>query len=199
MIFLFSVLLVFGGEIAAQNVPGVPNGSVARDSRDEYDNGIRLRSIELEKVKNESHRSAIAQKNSEKRRLNYSQIKKDFESVQKLQTQIVKTYVTGKEINYKRIGELAADLNECAKRLDENLLLADEKSLKKSKQKNSDTEDVKDLIVILDKFIGNFVTSPVFSNLEIVETKNAGKAESDLQNIIRLSNLLAQNAGKHIK
>ncbi|MEO6589231.1 MAG: hypothetical protein ABIP06_07975 [Pyrinomonadaceae bacterium] len=196
MIFLFSVLLAFGGKLHAQIAPGVPNGSIAKDSRDEYDNGIRLRSIELEKIKNQSHRSAAAQETFEKRRLNYSQIKKDFEAVQKLQNQIVKTYITGKEIDYKHISALAAELNESAKRLEENLLLADEKSLKKSEQKNSAPEDIKDLIVILDKFVGNFVTSPVFVNLEIIEPKVAGKTESDLQNIIRLSSLLAQNAGK---
>jgi hypothetical protein len=196
LIFLIVTLFVFGsvGNNHAQSVPGVPNGAIAKDSRDEYDNGIRMRSIELERIKRENYSSAMAAKAAEHRRLNYTQIKKDFESIQNLQNQIVKTYVTGKQINYQRIGELASKLNECAVRLDKNLSLSTEDAEKKSKRKSSEPEDVKDTIVILDKSVGKFVTSPVFQNLNVVETKVADKAEFELQNIIRLSDLLAQKA-----
>ena len=99
-ILLFVMLFVSSGFVSAQNIPGVPNGSANKDSRDEFDNGIRLRSIELERVKRENYRSAIAEKAAENRKINYSQIKKDFELVQKLQNEIIKTYVTGKQIDY---------------------------------------------------------------------------------------------------
>src|SRR5215208_2143178 len=94
--FLFVILLVVGsfGNGFAQSVPGVPNGSVGKNSRDEYDNGTRLRSIELERIKRESLRVAAA----DNRRINFSQIKEDFELLQKLQNEIIKTYVTGKQI-----------------------------------------------------------------------------------------------------
>lgn len=196
LIFLFAVLFVSFGNIFAQNVPGVPNGAVAKDSRDEYDNGIRMRSMELERIKRENYRSAMAEKAAEHRRLNYAQIKKDFELIQNLQDQIVKTYVTGKQINYERISELASKLNECAVRLDKNLSLYVEESEKKSKKKNSEPGDVKDTIVILDKSLGKFVTSPIFQNLNVVETKDAEKAEFELKNVIRLSDLLARKAEK---
>lgn len=187
----------FSGSIFAQNVPGVANGSVAANSRDDYDNGIRIRSIELERIKNESHRSEIAAKSAENRRINYSQIKKDFELVQNLQNEIVKTYVTGKQINYKRIGELASKLNECATRLSVNLALSTEKQTKNTDQKQTEPKDVSDIIVILDKSIGKFVVNPVFKNLNILETKDAEKAKFDLQNIIYLSDLLSQKAENH--
>lgn len=75
LILLFIVFFA-SGSVFAQEVPGVANGSVARDSRDEYDNGIRLRSIELERIKNENYRSAIIEKAFETRKITYSQIKK---------------------------------------------------------------------------------------------------------------------------
>lgn len=193
-IFLFVILFVWFGNIFAQNVPGVPNGAVAKDSRDDYDNGIRMRSIELERIKRESYRSAKAAKAAENRRLNYSQIKKDFELIQSLQNQIVKTYTTGNKINYERIGELASRLNDCAIRLDKNLSLSVEDSKQKSKKKNSEPEDVKDTIVILDRSIGKFITSPIFQNLNVVEPTDAEKAEFELQNVIRLSSLLERKA-----
>ena len=199
LILFFGIFFIFGssGSLFAQNVPGVPNGAVANNSRDDYDNGIRIRSIELERIRNESHRSALAAKAVENRNINYSQIKKDFEFVQKLQNEIVKTYVTGKQINYKRIGTLASKLNECAARLDENLALSTEKQPEKKAKKHSAPEDVSDIIVILDKSIGKFVVSPIFKNLLILETNDAEKAKFDLQSIIYLSDLLSQKSENH--
>ncbi len=194
LILLFIVVFVSFGSISAQNVPGVANGSVAANSRDDYDNGIRMRSIELERIKTESYRSAAAAKSAKSREINYSQIKKDFELIQKLQNEIVKTYVTGKQINYERIENLASKLNECAARLDGHLLLSADKSAIKFDEKLIALEDVKDLIVVLDKAIGNFVTSPVFKNLKIIETDNAEKTEADLYSILRLSRRLAEKS-----
>ncbi len=195
---LIFCIILFAGfvDVSAQDVPGVPNGSIGKDSRDDYDNGIRIRSIEMERIKQDSYRSAILERAIENRKINYSQIQKDFEFVQKLQNEIVKTYVTGKQINYGRIGELAAKLNECAERLDNNLLLSVEKPIKKSEKKTSIPQDVKDLIVILDKTIGKFVTNHIFENLSIFETKDAENATFELQNIIKLSDFLAKQAEK---
>lgn len=195
---LFVILLIFGsfGSNFAQTTPGVPNGSVGKNSRDDYDNGIRLRSIELERVKRESYRSAAAEKAASDRQINYSQIKQDFELLQKLENEIVKTYVTGKQINYSRIGELSSKLSECAERLDKNLLLSVEKTEKKSNKNITEPEDIKEIIVVLDKSVGKFVTNPVFQNLNVIEAKDAEKAEFELKKIIRLSDFLARKTEK---
>ena len=196
LFFLSVIVLASFGNTAAQTIPGVPDGSAGKNSRDEYDNGTRLRSIALERIKRDSYRSAAAAKSAENRRINYSQIKKDFETMQKLQSGIIKTYITGKEINYKAIGELALKLNESAKRLDGNLQLFAEKPLKKSNKKISDSENISDLIVALDKSIGTFVSSKIFQNLNVIETEDSEKAGLELQNIIRLSDFLAVQSGR---
>ena len=196
LFFLSVIIFVSFGNTAAQTIPGVPDGSAGKNSRDEYDNGTRLRSIALERIKRDSYRSAAAAKSAENRRINYSQIKKDFETIQKLQSGIIKTYITGKEINYKAIGALALKLNESAKRLDGNLQLFAEKPLKKSNKKISDSENVSDLIVALDKSIGTFVSSKIFQNLNVIETEDSEKAGIELQNIIRLSDFLAVQSGR---
>ena len=190
--FVLFLAAGFCGSSFAQNVPGVPNGSIATNSRDDYDNGTRIRSMEMERIKKEGYRSAA--KSAENRRINYPQIIKDFELLQKLENEIVKTYITGKQINYKRISETAYKLNECAQRLQGNLSL----SAEKAKQNKTEPENVKDIIVILDTSVGKFVVNPVFKNLNVFETKDAVKAEFDLQNIIRLSKVLAQKAENQI-
>lgn len=194
LIFLFIVFAIFAGNIFAQDVPGIPNGSISKNGRDDYDNGIRIRSMELERVKGEIYRSDIAQRAAENRKINYLQIKKDFELIQTLENSIVKTYVTGKKINYERISELASKLNDCAKRLDENLSLTDEKEVKKPNKKDANLSDIKEIIVLLDKSIGNFVANPLFKNLYVFEAKDNIKAEFDLQNIISLSEILEQKS-----
>jgi hypothetical protein len=178
----------------AQDAPGIPNGSIGKNSRDNYDNGTRLRSIELERIKQESYRSAAAEKAAENRRINFSQIRQDFELLQKLENEIVRTYVTGKQINYDRIGELSSKLNDCAARLRTNLLLSVEKEPKKSDKQVSDPENVREIIIVLDASIGKFVSSRVFQNLNVIEPDDAENAELELQNILRLSDSLAQKA-----
>lgn len=193
LIFVFGILFFSGVTVFAQNVPGVANGSVQPNSRDDYDGGIRMRSMELERIKFENYGLKIV----ESRKLNYSQIKKDFELVQKLQNAIVKTYVTGKYINYSRIAELASNLNECAKRLDTNLLLSNQERPKNTDKKLVETKNVKDIIVLLDKAVGNFVISSVFQNLNVYEAEESEKTETELRNIIRLSELLEQKSKLH--
>ena len=149
----------------------------------------------MERLKKESYRTNAAAKSAENRRINYSQIKKDFESLQNLQSEIVRIYVTGKQINYRRISELASKLNLSAKRLSENLLISAEKPSEKF-YKTWQSEDVKSLIIIIDKSIGKFVVNPIFKNLNVLETKDAEKAHFDLQNVIQLSDFLAQKAEK---
>ncbi|HQU84375.1 MAG TPA: hypothetical protein PKY59_14660 [Pyrinomonadaceae bacterium] len=190
LIFVFGILLFSGVNIFAQDVPGVANGSIAKNGRDDYDNGIRIRSMELERIKLQNYGLKVV----ETRKLNYSQIKKDFELVQKLQNTIVKTYVTGKNINYQRIAELASNLNECAKRLDTNLLLTNEETPKKTDKKFTEIKDVKEVIVLLDKAVGNFVVSPVFQNMHVYDAVESEKTEGELRNIIRLSFVLEQKS-----
>lgn len=194
LLLLAGVFLIFCGNAAAQDTPGVANGSIQRNSRDDYDNGIRMRSIELQRVKEESYRSAAAKKAAENRRINFAEIKKDFELIQKFQDEIVKTYVTGKQIDYARIAEMSGKLHEAARRLHANLALYEEKEIKKSAGKTAEPEAVKDCIVAIDKALGNFVTSPIFKNLNVLETKDAEKAEIELRKILRFSELLAQKA-----
>jgi hypothetical protein len=182
--------------ITAQEPPG-NTGDV-----DLRDNDIRLRSVELERIKREANKSAVssagltASVNTDIDK-KYPQIKEDFEGIQNNQSAIIKTYTTGEKINYKQIKLLAEEIKKNSKRLDENLFVAKaEVKKEESAEKDEKVKGVKELIVYLDNAVGDFVSSPMFQNLRVVDSAVAGKAQFNLAKIIELSDLLAKEAGK---
>ena len=96
----------------------VPTPVINNEIRD--NTSIRSREIELERVKRDSRKPNLtADLNG--RVIKFSEIKEDFESIQKLQNSIVEIYTTGKKIRYEEIGKLALEINKGAVRLNLNL------------------------------------------------------------------------------
>jgi hypothetical protein len=158
---------------------------------------IRMRSTELERIKREANKVDTGESNIE-RKIKFSAIKKDFEAIQKIQDSIIKTYTTGKKINYSKIGEKAEAMTKNALRLDENLFGAKSDTTIKKQEEWPDTKQksVKNLIIELDKMIGTFVANPMFKNIKIVDLKLSKNAQSDLMKIIDLSRNLSNLAAK---
>lgn len=191
-IFLvFMAFMVFPGGIYAQVVAPPPAPIVEGDLRD---NSIRMRSAELERIKREANKLNPVE-STKAREIKFAEIKNDFENIQKLQDAIVKTYTTGKTINYLKIGKFAATITEKALRLDKNLFRA-EKLLLDKKRENPREEGVKGLIILLDNEIGNFVRSPIFKNVKVVDSKISKQAQQRLEAIIELSRKLSKEAQK---
>ncbi len=163
------------------------------------DDGIKLRSVEIERIKREadkSNASSFAPINTEIK-AKFPQIKEDFESVQLLQAAIIKAYTTGKTIDYGMIETSAEGINKKAKRLDANLFASKiEKKSDNSKAKETKIKSVKVLIVELDNSIGSFVSSKIFGNINVVDPVVALKTRTDLVKIMDLSDQLSKEAGK---
>ncbi len=201
-IILLVVLIFVAGifsNIFAQ-LPGVGTPAGAGDSSLRNDD-IRLRSVELERIKREALKNdpnaygAINPKLDAK----FPQVKEDFESIQISEAAIIKAYKMGKEIDYKLISSSANDINKKSKRLDTNLFAyktePDEadKNLKKSDKKPL---EIKDLIINLDNALGAFVTSKIFLDHKTIDAAVAKKARMDLANVLKFSEMLAKEAGK---
>ncbi len=191
-IFGLISLLIFSGSFFAQVSPDPVADAEVRDS-----SSIRMRSLELERVKREANKpSPIA--TSKLTEVNFGLIKDDFEHIQKLQSLIVKTYTTGKKINYEKIAESAIEMRKKAVRLGVNFF-----NIKEEIGVHQGTQDlvrksVRDLIIELDNTLAAFVTSPTFTHLQVIDTKSSDKARTDLENIITLGGALqeaAENAG----
>ena len=194
MIFAGAVFYV---EIDAQTPPpGAGDKSV--ENRD-----IKDRSNELERIKRDADKPD--RKNETSPEVNFQQVKEDFETIQKLQDDIISAYSKSKEINYTRISGDAARMNQSATRLESNLFppSAEKKKDKKAAQESNAQptepalpQDVKRLIVEQDNTLTAFVSNPMFTNPQVVNQDNNAKARSDLKRLIRLSAALQQEADK---
>ena len=184
-------LLVFTSSIFAQISP---NPVVETEVRD--NNSIRMRSIAIERAKRDSNNPTKKEPTKEEI-IKFAEIKQDFENIQKLQDQIVKSYTKGKKINFGKISDSAAELSKKARRLDINLFGTESDNPNKTNSKNEIREkSVRDLIIVLDQAIGNFVSNPIFTNNKLIDTKMSEKSQLDLQKIIKLSETLSKEAKK---
>jgi uncharacterized membrane-anchored protein YjiN (DUF445 family) len=184
-------LLFFTSAIFAQISPHPVIEAEIRDN-----NSIRMRSLQLERVKRESNQ-VIPEALTKEQIVKLAEIKEDFENIQKLQSEIVKTYTTGKKINFGKIDDSAAKISKKALRLDANLFGSESDNRSKTKSKDEvGTKSVRDLIIELDNAIGNFVSSPIFTNNRLIDSKMSEKSEIDLQKIIKLSETLSKEAKK---
>ncbi|HRH46289.1 MAG TPA: hypothetical protein PKY82_31885, partial [Pyrinomonadaceae bacterium] len=121
----------------------------------------------------------------------------DFEHIQTLQATIIKAYISDKKINYQKISDSAFEISKRAARLDVNLFIPkEERQNKGNKKVEVKPKGVKDLIVELDNDIGNFVNSPIFTNNKLVDSKASENSQIELEKIIKLSELLGQEAIK---
>jgi hypothetical protein len=150
---------------------------------------IRMRSIELERVKRDANK-LLPPDSSNESGARFAQIKEDFEGIQKLEASIVKTYKTGVTIDYSKIHEDAREMKKKAMRLKLNFFNSDLEADSLKKKKTSQ-KSLKDLIIELDRVIGSFISSPAFKSIEVVDSKTLEKAELDLLKIIVLSDSLS--------
>ena len=193
-IIFFSIInLLFLSSIIVAQVPNPVADNEMRDG-----SSIRRRSIELERVKRDAVKLRPTEDSTE-RTIKFAEVKEDFENIQKLESEIVKAYTTGKEINYEKIGQLAAEMTRKTVRLDANLFNSKtEKNVNDKAVEKAKPRSVKDLIIKLDKVVETFVNSPIFKNIKVVDPQNSEKSRIDLEKIFQLSDALSR-AAKEMK
>lgn len=179
---------------AQSNAPAVP------DSPNPRDTGIKMRSVELERIEREANKinaAATARVNPQVES-RFQQVKEDFESIQSLEAAIVKTYRDGKVIDFALIETNGDLIAKRARRLDSNLFVGEVAmtELDATTRKPKKPKELRDLIVDLDEAIGRFVGSTLFKNLVVVDPEVAAKTRADLILIRQLSKELATEAKK---
>ncbi len=182
-------LLVFAYPLFAQVSPNPVREAEVRDN-----NSIRMRSIQLERVKRGAG-EIPARPPTKEELAAFAEIKDDFENIQKLQNVIVKSFAGGKKIYFSKIYDSAVKINKKAIRLDANLFGG--KFDNKTKNRFETTKkSVRQLIIELDAAIENFVNSPIFKESRLIDTKASEKSQSDLELIIKLSETLSAETKK---
>ena len=129
-------MLIFAASIFSNIYAQVtPPGAGDKDLRD---NGIRMRSVEIERIKREANKGgaqdSLINVEIESK---FKQIKEDFEGIQISQAAIVKAYTTGSKIDYALIETSAKGVNKSAKRLDRSIFV-EEIEIKDSKKEKEE-------------------------------------------------------------
>ncbi len=197
-IILITVVFAATFSLTAQepeNVPTAPATPVVRDD------DIRLRSIELERVKRDAAKNNEGQNDPATSSINkeidkkYPEIKEDFEGMQLSQAAIIKAYTTGDKIDYAMIEASADQINKNAERLNSNLFEAKLES-KSDDEEEKEAKSIRNIIVELDNAIGDVATSKMFLNLRVVDPEIAQKTQEDLAKVLMLSTELSEAARK---
>jgi len=205
LFFAAIFVLFFSFSLIAQPPGAAPAG--AGDKNITVDN-TKTRSIELERVKRDAEKPDRTKQDAPPP-VNFQQVKEDFESIQRMQDDIIAAYSKGSAIDYGRISTDSAQLNQSAVRLESNLFPPPPPAPpEKRKEKKKPVEqtvaqpeqllptDLKSLIVEQDSCVGSFVTNPMFTNPQVVNPDNIAKAHADLLRLIKLSVILQQESDK---
>lgn len=201
----FTTSLMFSSNVHAQQTP--PPGSGDKNMGDD---GIKLRSVDLERAKRDAQKTGSLPANPAKPvdplAEKYDEIKTDYEQIQMSLDAVIKAYQGSGEIDHAQISKSALEIKSSAARLDANLFPsppvdkteAKNEKMEKTKSELKTTKSLRDLIIDLDNAVGGFTTSPMFQNLRAVDAAVSEKAKLDLEKIKELSALLDAEARKAV-
>ncbi|HWP41722.1 MAG TPA: hypothetical protein VNO14_00705 [Blastocatellia bacterium] len=129
-------------------------------------------------------------------RLLLVQIKEDFEELQRVHNETMRTVSNSQSLDYKLISATLAEINKRARRLKGNLAIPSvEKASIKTKDAATDEELMASLLA-LDDLIMSFVTNPLFQNPSVINIEHSAKAGRDLEGIIYLSQNVKKSADR---
>lgn len=181
ILFAFFLFTVSTASASAQRTP---EQSVLQ-ARDQFFD-IKKRSVEMERTKREAGKSP-ARKNVA---LKFSEIKEDFENIQKLSNRLLQSDAVKAPVNYAAVIKSVAEIKRRAVRLSSNLFLdeqAEQNAPKNNRPGFSETETLETLVKILDETIDRFAHNSMFQNLNLVNSSDSLKAQKDLDAVIRLA------------
>jgi hypothetical protein len=141
-------------------------------------------------------RSPLPAKNSETARLTLlKKIKADFRSLQAVNNKMMEEVWATDQVNYSHTSEMISQVREKAIALKNNLRLPSNDNAKKIESPNTiaNLKDLRAALLVLDRFVMNFVNNPVFHNLDVVDVTLASQASHDLEAAITLSGELKKH------
>ncbi len=185
---ILSTILLLGCFAAAASAQTKAD-QAAGEARDKFFD-VKNRSIEIERIKREANKQTV----SESFTLNFSQIKEDFERIQKINDDFLKLTAVEKPLDDSIALKLAQEINRRAARLNANLFPADSARKKPVKNKqpddNGEPPHQKKLLAALDAAINRFVHSPLFQNINLVNPDDSLAAQKELETVIHISGAL---------
>lgn len=191
---LITMILAAGSlfAVSAQDAP-TPTTPAVPDNATPLSDNIKLRSVELDRIKRDAEEKAVLRQENGKV-LSFSEIKDDFEGMQKKTDLIVAVYQSPGTIDYKAIGKEANEITAMAIRLRGNVFRPDDESAKKDKSVIEENpylgKSARDLIVELYNSVGEVVQEAMWQNLQVIDPEASQRTESNIIKVIQASNAL---------
>jgi hypothetical protein len=197
--FLLAVVALIAAASASPALAQPPTPSTGLGDKNMKDEDtVRARSVEMERIRRDAAKPDRKPEPSPEDR--FPQIKEDFERMQILNGDVLQAAGTP---NYARLAEAAEEVKKRATRLSTNLFPPDAgKKPKKDDGKQDaaaaepEQKDLKSLLSALDESIARFVNSPIFQNTKVVNPEESAKARKELEEIIKLSTRVEQEAAR---
>ena len=129
----------------------------------------------------------------------FAQIREDFTRLQVINNEMMQKVFVESKVDRKLIAATTAEINKRASRLSHNLVLPKIED-KETHKKSNDSRDLSlhAQLLALDHSIMSFITNPLFKQPNVVDPQHALEARSDLNKIIRLSELLKTGPGNQL-
>lgn len=176
------IAIVFSAtSVAAQQEK--PRAPAPRNSVDlrAKDREMRDRSMALDRIEKDD-KAALER---------VEKLKADFRRLQTVDNEMMRDVSTSLQLDYDKIADAVGEMNQCAKRLKANMsILATSDNDKSPKIEDAaDDGQLKRSLRKLDEAVMSFVTS-----MSVVEAKSSGKAATDLNSVIQLSDSVKRSA-----
>ncbi|MFN2491745.1 MAG: hypothetical protein ABR501_02540 [Pyrinomonadaceae bacterium] len=123
------------------------------------------------------------------------EINEDFARLQVVNNEVKLKAFTNPVLDFKYVSDAAAEIKKRSTRLRTNLVFP-ERAKPEKREETPPAEGLKSQLVSLDRLIRSFVTNPVFTDANVINTELAAKARGDLDEIIDLSDKVKKHAAK---
>lgn len=184
-------IVTFSSALSLSSTSQVPGQGSRTGSPKDRSIEDKYRSDEIERVRRDS-----VKPENPRQATRFPQIKEDFEKIQLINSEVLQATTFDAAPNYRRLAEAAAEVKKRATRLRSNLFpLGSKIQEKQSEQLPKERQNLKALLIELDKAITTFVHNPMFENTRVVNQEDSTKAQMDLEKIIDLSARTRKKAG----
>jgi hypothetical protein len=119
----------------------------------------------------------------------FRQIHEDFTRMQIVNNETMKAIFVNKSIDYKQISAATEEIRRRALRLKQSLVLPKATEVEKVRKNSAplNDEQLKAVLLTLDHSVMSFVTNPLFTVPNVINSKLSETATRDLERIIQLS------------
>jgi hypothetical protein len=141
-------------------------------------------------------RSPITSKPNDAARLSLlKKVKDDFRTLQSIHNKMMEEVWASDQVDYLHTSEMISHVRDKAVALKSNLYLPADSSAKKIESPSTinGLKDLREALLVLDKFVMDFVNNPGFQKFDVVDVSEGTKAGRDLDAVISLTSDLKKH------